>query len=143
MYNIKVTMSPALVNFLEHYPQLYSDAKKNGINKSLDLLQSTSFKKAPYKTGTLRREIKQMYNENKLVAGTDSSQKYAYIQDMGGIIKPVNKKYLRFQTADGSWHTVSQVTIKPKHYFFRNAEEQKDKVLNEFTKAFQTMLDRL
>lgn len=143
MYNIKVSMSPALEKFLTHYPQLYDDAKKNGINKSLDLLQSTSSRKAPYKTGTLRREIKQMYNDKKLVAGTDGSQKYAYIQDMGGVIKPKTKKYLRFQTSDGSWHTVSQVTIKPKHYFFRNAEEQKDKVLNEFVKAFQDMFNRL
>ncbi len=143
MYSIHVEMSNSLKNFLTHYPKLFEEAKTTGINKTLDLLQDTSLKKAPYKTGTLRREIKQIYNERKLVAGTDSSFKYAYIQDEGGTIKAVNGPYLKFMTSDGSWHSVKQVTIKPKHYFFRNLEDQRSRVLNEFTKSFQDMMAKV
>ena len=126
MYSIRVEVSPALDNFFKKYPKLFEDAKKRALNKSLDLLQKTSFIKAPYKTGQLRREIKQMYANKALVAGTDLSSAYALIQDVGGTTG-----------RNGS------VKIKPKHYFFRNAVEQQDKVLNEFVKSFKEIFARV
>jgi phage gpG-like protein len=105
---------------------MYEAAKKQATGRSLDLLQRSSFVKAPYKTGTLRREIKQMYDDKKLVAGTDSSYHYALIQDVGG-------QAGRNRSA----------TIKPKHYFFKNAVEQQDKVLNEFVKSFKDIFARV
>ena len=144
MYNVRVEVSPALTRWLNNYPQLYEDAKKKAINKSLDLLQETSFKKAPYRFGTLRREIKQRYNESKIVAGTDQSAAYALIQDIGGTIRPKDHKgWLRFKTKDGSWHTVKQVKIPGKHYFFENAAQQQGKVLNYFVASFKELIAKL
>jgi len=143
MYTLRVTMSPSLEKFLRDYPTLFEDVKKSATNKSLDLLQRTSFEKAPYRTGTLRREIKQRYTERSLVAGTDMSRAYAEIQDVGGTIRPRNAKALRFMTRDGSWHTVKSVTIKPKHYFYRNAVEQQGKVLNIFVDKFRELFAKV
>ena len=142
MYSIRVEVSPSLTNFLTQYPQLFEAAKKKAVNKSLDHLQKTSFAKAPYKFGNLRRELKQRYSEKKLVAGTDVSRNYAEIQDRGGTIKAKGKGWLRFM-AYGSWHTVKQVVIPGKHYFFDNAEEQKGNVLNLFIESFKELLSRV
>ncbi len=143
MYAIKIEVSQSLKNFLAKYPALYEEAKTKATNKSLDLLQSTSFTKAPYRFGNLRREIKQRYDEKKLVAGTDQSRAYARIQDSGGTIRAKEGGWLRFMTKDGSWHTVKQVTIPGKHYFFDNAVAQQGKVLNYFVDSFKELLGRV
>ena len=143
MYSIKIEVSPNLKNFLNKYPQLFEDAKKKATNKSLDLLQKTSFAKAPYRFGNLRREIKQRYSDKKLVAGTDVSRNYAEIQDRGGTIKAKGNGWLRFMTKDNTWHTVKQVTIPGKHYFFANAEAQKGTVLNLFVDSFKELLAKV
>jgi hypothetical protein len=44
-------------------------------------------------------------------------------------------------TRDGSWHTVKQVTIRGKGYFYANAEEQKGNVLNLFVESFKQLLE--
>lgn len=41
---------------------------------------------------------------------------YAAIHEYGGTIHPKHADYLHFQTADGEWHTVSEVTISEKRY---------------------------
>lgn len=126
MFSIRVTTSASMDRFFAQYPQLFESAKKQATGRALDLLQRSSFQKAPYKTGNLRREIKQNYNDKKLVAGTDRSFAYALIQDLGG--------------KAGRNHSV---TIRPKHYFFQNAVEQQNNVLNEFVKSFQDIFAKV
>lgn len=41
---------------------------------------------------------------------------YAAIHEYGGTIKPKNADYLTFQTPDGEWHSVKEVTIREKRY---------------------------
>jgi phage gpG-like protein len=126
MYTLRVTMSAGLEKFLRDYPTLFEDVKKSATNKSLDLLQRTSFEKAPYKTGTLRRELKQRYTERSLVAGTDLSRAYAEIQDVGGMAGRGHKS-----------------RIPAKHYFYRNAVEQQGKVLNIFADKFRELFAKV
>jgi phage gpG-like protein len=126
MFSIRVTTSASMDRFFSQYPDLFEKAKTQATNRALDILQKTSFQKAPYKTGNLRREIKQMYDGKKLVAGTDRSFAYALIQDVGG--------------KAGRNHSV---TIRPKHYFFQNAVEQQNNVLNEFVKSFQEIFAKV
>lgn len=140
MYSIKIKTSPGLEKLFARYPQLYEQAREKGTNKSLDLLQKTAHEKAPYLTGTLRREIKQLYSQRMLVAGTHQSRPYAYVQETGMTIKARNRPYIVFQTKDGSWHSVKQVTIKPKKYFFGAMKEKSKEVLDIFAKEFRRVL---
>ena len=41
---------------------------------------------------------------------------YARIHEFGGHIEAVNGDYLKFQTADGEWHTVPSVEIPARPY---------------------------
>jgi len=121
MLSIKIKSSPGLDNFMRRYPQLYEDAKTEATDQSLDLLQLKTLKEdpqAPYKTGTLRREIKQDYYNRRLVAGTNHSRPYAYVQEFG------NKAG----------------TLKPKRYFFGTLEKNTKKVLDIFRKEFRRVL---
>jgi len=45
-----------------------------------------------------------------------NSPVYAAIHEYGGTIKAKNADYLVFQTPDGSWHSVKEVTIREKRY---------------------------
>lgn len=47
---------------------------------------------------------------------------YAAIHEYGGTIHAVHADYLTFQTPDGAWHSVKEVTITEKRYA-RNAIE--------------------
>lgn len=162
MYSIRITMSPGLERLFSQYPQLYMKATKTATDRGLDLLRLTSRNKAyaNNKTGigTMRKEIIADYPKKSLFAGTDSSYAYARIQDIGGTITGKTKmmkfgnKYgtyfkesnkLRWKSKDGKWHMADKVTIKPKHYFFKNAVEQQDKVLNEFVKSFKDIFARV
>ena len=118
MLSIKIKSSPGLTNFMNRYPQMFEDAKTKGTNKSLDLLQKESFDRAPYDTGTLRREIKQDYTNRRLVAGTNFSRPYAYVQEFG------NKAG----------------TLKPRKYFYGALKDNTKKVLDIFRKEFRKVL---
>jgi phage gpG-like protein len=45
-----------------------------------------------------------------------NSPVYAAIHEYGGTIKPKHAEYLVFQTPDGAWHAVKEVTIREKRY---------------------------
>ena len=124
MLSIKINASAGLDNFFKRYPQLYDRAKKKATDQSLDLLQAkalsggTTHEAAPYKTGNLRREIKQDYTNRRLVAGTHISRDYAYVQEFG------NRKG----------------TIRAKRVFYGALKENTKKVLDIFKKQFRRAL---
>lgn len=118
MFSIRINASAGLENFFARYPQLFEEARETATNKSLDLLQETAFRKAPYKTGTLRREIKQLYSKRMLVAGTHQSRPYAYVQEFGN----------------------SAGTLRGKRYFYGAMEEKQKEVLDIFSKEFRRAL---
>jgi hypothetical protein len=51
---------------------------------------------------------------------------YARIHEYGGTIKPIHGEYLIFETPDGIWHAVKEVTIREKRYA-RDAIEEFEK----------------
>ena len=93
-------------------------ARERATNKSLDVLQKSAYYKAPYKTGTLRREIKQDYGNRRLVAGTNFSRPYAYVQEFGN----------------------QAGTLKGRKYFYGALKENTKKVLDIFAKEFRRVL---
>lgn len=54
-------------------------------------------------------------SEEGFILGMNSPV-YAAIHEYGGKIKPKKGRYLVFQTPDGSWHSVEEVTIREKRY---------------------------
>lgn len=77
------------------------------------------------RTGTLRRSITSGVEEdNNEIVGWVGVKKliYATILELGGIIRPKNKKYLRFQIGD-QWVTTKKVTIPPYAYLRPAVEE--------------------
>ena len=140
MLSIKIKASPGLTSFFNKYPSLYESARAKGTNKSLDLLQKESFDRAPYKQGTLRREIKQDYRNRRLVAGTNQSRPYAWVQENGMTIHAKGNGCMTFKTKDGSWHSVKQVTIKPKKFMHGALKDNTKKVLEIFSTEFRKVL---
>lgn len=66
-------------------------------------------------TGNLAKSISwQLEARNQVSIGSNLA--YASIHEFGGEIKAKNVKYLRFRTADGSWHSRKSVTIPMRPY---------------------------
>jgi len=136
MYTVEIKASPGFERFLKNHAAVLDTADQNALYRSLDLLQIKSYYKAPYRFGVLRREIKQIYKEKKLVAGTGLSKKYAPIQEFGGWIYPKNKKVLAWKDKDGTWHHAKKVYIKPKHYFLNTLQENQNEILKIYTEEY-------
>ena len=65
-------------------------------------------------TGSLRNSIKTRITSSYAIVSTNKI--YAKIQQFGGTIKPVRKKYLAFKI-NGQWRKSKEVTIHPRPYF--------------------------
>ncbi|MBA4541976.1 HK97 gp10 family phage protein [Thermoactinomyces daqus] len=84
-------------------------------------------KNAPVKTGHLRRSIFNLSPVRPTGTRYGSAVVYARIQELGGTIKPKNKKYLRFVVDDKVVYA-RKVNIKGKHYLKRSADETQKRV---------------
>jgi hypothetical protein len=73
-------------------------------------------KKCPPGTRALSRAYLQPHVEGTSVVLGLNAPVYAGVQEFGGTIRARSAPYLVFQTCDGEWHTVSEVTIPPKHF---------------------------
>ena len=90
------------------------------------------------RTGRLRSSWMQRGAE--YVAGTGVSGRiatnliYARIHEYGGIIRAKPGGWLRFKTADGSWHTVKQVRMPARPYVEPTLREKKDDITRDIVK---------
>ena len=124
MISISLNFKPEYQRFFQNFPKSFEEMKIKASKRVLLLWHDRAFKKAPYDTGTLRGEIKPHYNRNVLVAGTHHSKKYALIHDVGG------------RAGIGG-----SVLIKPKHYFFKMAEESEDEVLRIYEEEAEKVIN--
>lgn len=110
---------------------------KRGIDRATYRLEYTIKKKKlsgqvlNVRTGALRssfHSIAAKYQSGVGVFGqVASDSRYGRIHEYGGVIKPKDPAgWLRFQTADGSWHTVKKVTIPARPYAVPAMLEEKD-----------------
>lgn len=83
------------------------------------------------RTGNLRRSITSGINikGSSIVGWLGSNVIYARIHEMGGIIRPRTKKYLRFQI-EGFWKTVKQVIIPTRPFLSPAIEENISEIKN-------------
>lgn len=81
------------------------------------------------RTGNLRRSIGSGVNVigNNIIGWIGSNLIYAQIHELGGIIKPRTKQYLRFQI-EGFWKTVKQVIIPQRPFIEPGITENIDKI---------------
>lgn len=63
--------------------------------------------------------------------------RYALIHELGGVIRPVRAKALQFRADDGSFVTVTQVTIPARPYLRPAADEQYPKLVARIRRAFE------
>lgn len=124
MITINLKFNTGYKSYFENYPHLYDQMNERASKRTLEMWQERAFVRAPYKTGTLRREIRALYSDRRLVAGEYLSRPYALIQDKGG---KAGRNY--------------SVTIKPKHYFFKMAEESAEEVLKIYEEEVERILN--
>lgn len=117
------------------------------------LVVNEAKKKAPYRTGNLRRSLhvggyghktrdfsaaKECSDIGKpprfglrvrVRCGTNLI--YARIQEYGGTIVAKNKPFLVFKTRDGRWHSVKSVTIPARAYLRPAFDEKRRQAVNE------------
>ncbi|MCU0946810.1 MAG: hypothetical protein MUF47_00950 [Porphyrobacter sp.] len=74
------------------------------------------------------------------VAGRWGSRdvKYALIHELGGVIRPVRAKALRFQLPDGSWRMATEVTIPARPYLRPAADAIYPQLAANIRKAFES-----
>jgi phage gpG-like protein len=70
------------------------------------------------------------------VVGVDASAvPYARIHEYGGTITAKRAKYLRFMTADGSWHMVRSVTMPERSYMRSGLADKRDAYVEQMRNA--------
>jgi HK97 gp10 family phage protein len=81
-----------------------------GLRKAMLFARSEAMKRAPVKTGHLRRSITSGVDESQAltIGWVGSDVKYAAIRELGGEIKPKNGPFLIFQ-AGNSWVKATRV----------------------------------
>lgn len=88
------------------------------------------------KTGALQQSISEaVRGDDTIEVGTNT--RYARIHNFGGIIKPVNKKYLAFQV-NGNWYRKKQVEI-PKREFLWLSEDADNKIAELLTDSWEKL----
>lgn len=122
MFDVQVTDKSA-VRALERLERELPGAITRSIHKVALLLgrktaeNIEAFKRFPPGTRRLSRSFLIPHEEGvgRFVLGLGAPV-YAAIHEHGGTITPRNGPYLVFKTPDGKWHSVKEVTIRPKHY---------------------------
>jgi len=81
------------------------------------------------RTGNLRRSINTtVKDKGSVIEGTiGTAVKYGPIHELGGVIKPIKGKYLKF-AINGQWKSVRQVKIPARPYLKPSITENIDKI---------------
>jgi phage gpG-like protein len=135
--------APHLERLLREFPERAKKAIQISLQQSALIVQNAAKVNSPYLTGNLRRSITNEVKENQATIGTDVV--YARIQELGGVILPKTKKYLRFMTRDKNWVTVGKVIIPPfrgKGYLRPALQDNAEKILKNFADNIEKQLTK-
>lgn len=105
------------------------EAMKAGGGVLLGFMQANIVEADLVDTGNLLNNWK-VENDGDLAAVVGTTTPYAAIHEFGGTVNAKTGGWLRFQTADGSWHTVKSVTI-PARPYIRPAIDEHSKDVSE------------
>lgn len=73
--------------------------------------------------------VKGATKPNRVLYNVGPTVIYGRIHELGGVIKPVRKKWLTFRTKDGKWHRVAQVTMPKRPYLEPAVTNNMDKII--------------
>lgn len=116
-FTLNKAVSEKLMKKADKYPDLVQSAMRIAIQRVGFEIRQKARDYAPVKTGVLRRSLFADFvpGTNNLVVAVGTDLIYARIQDLGGIIKPKNKEFLRFQIGDKVIYTRGPIKI-PKYH---------------------------
>ena len=168
MIRVRVTADPKLARAMKKLqdPKTVEKMLENALAVGALQIANGAKEKAPVRSGNLKRSIHigghtdidpQMASDLaestghdlgrvgrhgkcqvRVLIGTDVI--YARIQEYGGTITAKDAPYLRFRTADGSWHAVKSVTITARSYLRAAADERKDDAIRDMRDALADQL---
>lgn len=144
MIMAKVEGLDELIKNCQQMEEIIKDVNRKVTDENLKQLVIDSREKAPYKTGTLKRSI-----DKRIIEETDSSvtgeygsdEKYAAIQELGGVVKPKNGKYLVFNKDGKTIFTRKPVYIPARPYLMPALIEGVDAILWRYKKAWEILKD--
>jgi hypothetical protein len=168
MMRVQVTADPRLARAMKKLqdPKTVEKMLETALAVGALQIANAAKEKAPVKTGNLKRSIHigghtdidpQMAMDMARTTGSDiggggrygktqvrvligTDLIYARIQEYGGTITAKHAPYLRFRTADGSWHAVKSVTIPARSYLRAAADERKDDAIRDMRDALADQL---
>lgn len=90
----------------------------------------------------ISEQIRSIQEFGKRIVGRFGSKvPYAAIHEFGGVIKPKTKKYLRFRTFDGQWHSVKKVVMPARPYLNPALKDEesaiKDLLLKTYSRCWE------
>jgi len=111
------------------------------INKSLYqsalVVRREAVSRAPYKSGNLRRSIVEYHNGNSMEVGTNVV--YGAIHEYGGIIRPINGKYLTFKKGN-KFIRVKQVTMPARPFIGPALYAKTQEIIKIFEDNFKSYI---
>lgn len=85
----------------------------------------------------ISEQIRSIQEFGKRIVGRFGSKvPYAAIHEFGGVIRPKTKKYLRFRTFDGKWHTVKKVVMPARAFLNPAAKDEEQRIGNLVAETF-------
>ncbi|MFA4972549.1 MAG: phage virion morphogenesis protein [bacterium] len=92
-------------------------------------------------TGNLLNNWKQEVRADYAALVTDTP--YAAIHEYGGVIRARGGGWLTFQTKDGAWHRVKEVTMPARPYIRPAIDEHRDEIMGAVQAKVEEMLEAM
>jgi len=135
MFNIKIDVDKNDLMQLQKFPAEFKKGLLKGVRDSMFFVEAavkTRFGRPGelgVRTGNLRRSIQSGMKgmTDSIVGWIGSNVVYAKIHELGGVIRPRTKKYLRFQI-EGQWKTVKEVIIPARPFLEPSINENIEKI---------------
>lgn len=119
--------------FFRKAARVAPEAAKRGLRIGALRVEASAKKGAPVAKGALRASIHTTFEEGGFRARIGPSVIYGRIRELGGVIVPKVKKWLRFRTKAGKWVTTKRVVQKGKPYMGPALLQNVDAIVRDIT----------
>lgn len=115
--SFELKLSDVSKKYLKSLPKNFVEGLREGFRKAMFFVEHEAKKKAPVRTGHLRRSItSNVRSTGKDVYGILSANTvYAALRELGGTVVPKTSEFLSFQV-NGQWIRTKQSIHPPRPY---------------------------